>query len=640
MIKGLKTVSLSGFRGKVLNQNLADMDPSSLLQADNVQILSDGVIRTCPGYTLVSGLGTGPVVKMYDFQRVVDHKQFTIIQHAGILSAIYPDGSIHTLLTGVSTTVPMSFVQNAFILYGSDGVGAWRFIDKGDGGLTAFNWGIASPVTAPAISAGSASGLSLTYGRQYVYSYVCEYTDSLGIVRTSVSSPSPLSAFSGPTTNEAINLTSITPSSDPQVNKIWVFETVDAAMNTQATFYFAAEITNGTTSYADTLQDTALDETRQAPFNTNNPPPPCSRLVSFANMIWALTDNFIQFSGGANVILGIPEEGWNPEDFVSVPSGARTVVGGMVIDNGAVMVVGSQEWFMSIQVDTTAGAATINQQDRVVSPGLAGKQSLTQLPSFGIWVAPDKRLWSWSGGSQAADFSQVIALQVAGTKTVDDLQSSTLSTCEVRYFSFGEMHLILVAGDTGSGHLDWIAMYQLITSLNQYTGNLMISGSVVTDFFPAAAITATAKVLVGGEQYIYLGDIAGNVYRWPDGYSDNGTPITTVFSTAWLHGGGTVNEWLYADFEVDDFTVFSKAIFSAIALDKPDMNARLTLVAGKPYPFTYAAGQTVIRVPIRQVKGASVGKYFRMVVQLPADGTLHTVSKGEVAYKPLFKGTM
>lgn len=638
MIRGETELPITGFSGKVLNQNLANMDPSSLLLANNVQILSDGVIRTSPGYTLVVALGAGPVAKEYDFQRTVDHKQFVIIQHGGTITAIYPDGSLHTLSTGESS-VPYSFVQNAFALYGSDGIRAWRFVDIGDGGLTKYKWGITPPATAPAISIGSASSLSLTFGRQYVYSYVSTYTDSLGIVRTSVSAPSPMSAFSGPTTSQAVNLTSIIPSTDPQVNKIWVFETVDAAVNTQATFYFAAEITNGTTSFADTLQDNALDETRQAPFNTNNPPPPCSRLVSFANRIWALTDNFIQFSGGENVILGIPEEGWNPQDFVPVPSGARTVVGGLTINNGAVMVVGSAEWFMSIQVDTTGNSATINQQDRVVSPGLAGKQSIAQLPSFAVWVAPDKRLWSWSGGSEAADFSQSIALSVAGTKSVNELQISTLSTCEVRYFSYGQQHLILVAGNTGSGHLDWIALYQLVTSVNQYTGNLTISGSISTDFFPAVAITATANVLIGAQQFIYLGDTNGNVYRWPDGYADNGTPITTAFSTAWLHGEDTVNEWLFVDLEVDSLTAFNKAIFSAIALDTPNMNAPLTLIAGKPYPFTYASGQSVIRVPVRQVKNANVGKYFRMIVQLPADGTQHSVSKITVAYKPLFKGT-
>lgn len=630
---------LAGFSGKMLNQNLADMDPASLLQADNVQILSDGVIRTAPGYTLVSAMTPGPVAKIYDFQRTVDHKQFRIVQHGGTLTAIYPDGSLHTLSTGESSE-PYSFVQNAFVLYGSDGVRAWRFVDVGDGFLTKYQWGITAPATAPAISTGSASSLSLTYGRQYVYCYVSKYTDSLGVVRTSVSSPSPISAFSGPTSNQAVNLTSIIASTDPQVNKIWIFETVDAAVDTQATFYFAAEITNGTTSFADTLDNALLDETRQAPFNTNGPPPPCSRLISFANRIWALTDNFIQFSGGENVLLGIPEEGWNPEDFVPVPSGARTIVGGLTINNGAVMVVGSAEWFMSIQVDTTGNSTTINQQDRVVSPGLAGKQSLAQLPSFAVWVAPDKRLWSWSGGSEAADFSQAIALTVAGTKSVNELQIATLATCEVRYFSYGQMHLILVAGNTGSGYLDWIALYQLVTSVNQYTGNLTISGSIATDFFPAAHITATANVLIGGQQFIYLGDASGNVYRWPDGYADNGTPITTVFSTAWLHGDDTVNEWLFVDFEVDSLSAFNKAIFSAVALDRPDMNAPLTLIAGKPYPFTYAAGQTVIRVPVRQVKNANVGKYFRMIVQLPADGIQHAVSKIAVAFKPLFKGTM
>jgi hypothetical protein len=633
----MRELVIPGFSGKKLNQNLANMGTADLLQADNVQILSDGVIRTVPGYTLVHAFGAGPTNKIYDFQRAVDHKQFTMVQHGGTLDAIYPDGSVHTLSTG-ETSEPYSFVQNAFVLYGSNGVNAWRFVDAGDGNLTKYQWGITPPSTAPAVSVGSASSLSLIYGRQYVYCYVSEITDSLGVVRTSVSAPSPMSAFSGPTSSHAVNLTSITASTDPQVNKIWIFETFDAAVSTQSTFYFAAEISNGTTSFADTLADNSLDQTRQAPFNTNLPPPACSRLVSFASRIWALTDNFIQSSGGENVLLGIPEEGWNPQDFISVPSGSRIVVGGITIDNGSVMMVGTPEWYMSVQVDTTNSATTINQQDRTVTPGLAGKQGLVQIPGRLLWIAPDKRLWSWSGGSEAGNFSDDIGLTVAGTKSVNELSAAALSTAEIRYFTYGQQHYVLVAANTGTGHLDWIALYELITSVNQYSGNLSISGSISTDMFPTAPISATANVLVGNVPYVYLGDTAGNVYRWPDGFSGNGA---TIFSTGWLHDDlETVQEWAYVDFTVDDLTAFNRATIAAVAMDQPDMTKPLILVQARPYPFTHANGDRIIRVPIRQVKGASVGKYLRLQVQLPADGSQHSVVKASVAYKPLFRGSM
>src|SRR6185437_16420219 len=210
----------------------------------------------------------------------------------------------------------------SFIAYSSDGDNAWRYVDKA-GVLTKYKWGISAPSVAPLESL-SAGTLTLTYGRRYCFSYVSKYTDSLGIQRVSISAPSPLSAHTGHIASQVVNLTGLTASADGQVTHIWVFATSDSPPDTSATFYFAAEITNGTTSWADALTDDQLDQTRLAPFD-NNPAPPAPILTSFQNRIVACNGSLIQLSGYSEITLGIPEESWPISLFFNLPSGKRTI---------------------------------------------------------------------------------------------------------------------------------------------------------------------------------------------------------------------------------------------------------------------------------------------------------------------------
>lgn len=642
-IRGLKTEQIDKFNGKNLNVALQAMNEQDLLQASNVQILGDGTIQRMPGYTKVASV-SGAVLTIYDFQRAVDHKQYIFIQAGGSLYAMQADGTglQRVIQGGVSTTTRGAFVKNAFIAYFSDGTSSFRIVDN-NGTLTAYQWGISPPLTAPAIQIGSAAQFSLENGRNYVYCYVAEYTDSLGIIRTSVSAPSPFSPYSGPTVNQAVNLTSIEGSSDPQVNKIWVFATPDAPETTQGTFYFEAEIANPgagqVTEFTDTLTDDQQDQTRQAPFTINTPPPACNILNQFQSRVWAATPNFTQYSAFEEALLGIPEECWPATFFIPVPSGSKEPTGMITHDEGSSMLVGTAEAWMSV---TGYDSTTISSKDRVLSPGPAGKRLQIQTPTHLMWVGTDKRLWAWNGVTSltadipatAIDFGFPLGKQQPGTTSLNDLTDAQLTNAELRYFAYEEQHYVVLLANTNgvANVLNWMAVWEI----------LMINGSIAavipTDKFPLNAMTTSANVLNGSTPMLYFGDTLGNIYQWPNGYTDNGLSIPVSFSTAWIGSFKVKSSMLWADILCDDPGAFIKsATVSGVALDAPNMNVKPTLLQIQPYPVAGAGGQNVVRVGLR-AKPTAQGKFLRLVITFPTDSFNHQVSGISIAYRPIFAG--
>jgi hypothetical protein len=641
VIRNLKDVAVDNFNGKNLNVALQAMDSKDLLQATNIQILGDGALSRVPGYTVVNSAVGGSVLSIYDFQRAVDHKQFIFVQAGGNLWAMQADGSgLQKIVTGISTSVKAAYVKNAFICYVSDGTNSWRIVDN-QGTLTAYQWGMTPPATAPAIEVTGSALFSLQYGRQYVYCYVSEITDSLGIVRTSVSAPSPMSPFTGPVTNQQMDVSSIEGSGDPQCNKIWVFATYDAAQATQSTFYFAAEIANpgsGQASvFTDTLTDDELDDTRQAPFNINNPPPACAILNQFQNRIWAATPSFIQYSAYEEALLGIPEECWPPQNFIPVPSGSKLPTAMITHDSGTSMLACSIESCMQISgYDST----TISAQDRVLSPGAAGKHLVVQTPTYLFWVGTDKRLWAWNGvvsitsdiPAEAKDFGYPLGKSQPGTFSLNDINDAQLANAELKYFSYEEQHYVaLFANTDGTGNLNVAFLWEVVMI------NGAISNIIPTDKLPSDPITSVANVFVGSTPYLFLGTANGQIMRWPDGYVDAGKNISSVFSTAWI-GSDTKCQWMYADILVDNPSLFIKsAQVSGIALDLPDMNRKPSLLQINPYPVAGGNGSNIVRVNLRS-KPTSQGKYIRLLITLPSDSLNHTVSGIRIYARPLFTG--
>lgn len=645
MIRGLKQDGISEFKGKKITVNLAESEPGTLLSAKNVMILSDNQLRRAPGYTLITKVGNGPIKgQPYDFQRNVDQKQFVFIQSGSEIWYMNADGTGKTRIsTGEVGT--HQFVCNSFNAYSSDGTHAWRYVDNA-GVLTKYKWGISAPTTAPAIAL-SAGTLTLTYGRTYCYCFVSKYTDSLGIQRVSIGPPSPISAHTGPIASQVVTLSTLQVSADPQVTHLWIFEVSDSPANTSATYYFAAEITNGTTSWGDTLLDSALDQTRLAPFD-NNPAPPAPILTVFQNRVVAGNGSLLQLSGYSEITLGIPEESWPTSLFFNVPAGKRTISGMTALQEGTVLVVSTQDYWYAY---TGYDASTFAEQDRVASPGVAGSRCLVMTPMGLMYLSANQSVRVWNGSAgEAASISDEMCKKLTGTYSMEDIDPSHIAASQMAWYDFGPMNLLAVfvrTTDYAGQGFNWMQLWSFTNQTRETSGMYgagsglyqQLTGVYQTDKLPSDGITAIGSVDVGfaGQNFIFMGDAAGNIYRWPDGFLDNTNPYQSVGQLAWGLPNEGKSRFYWTDLVTDRAdSATSFKLFAATA-DAPDQSLSPTQLAVQNLPSPVNQSGVAIRAGMN-VPGVATGKYVSLWIVFPQDNNDAAVRKVIVASRPLNAG--
>ncbi len=652
-IRNLTPATVTAFTGKNTVQNMTDAAAGTLLSAKNILINADNQIRKAPGYTLVATMPNGgPVRSIFSFERAVDAKQFVFVQSGSEILQMQTDGSAIKVMSTGETSAEFQFVQNAFACYASNGAATHRFVDVG-GTLTTYNWGVAVPATAPTIAL-SAGTLTLQFGRRYVVCGVSKYTDSLGVQRVQVGPPSAMTAHTGPITNELVTLGSIAVSTDPQVNYQWIFATSDSPVATSATFFFAAEIANGTTAWGDSLPDSSLDQTRLAPYD-NNPAPPSALLTTFQNRVAAVQVNQLRLSGYSEIALGIPEESWPLSLFFNVPAGARRATAVSSLGQGTLLTVDT--------LDAKFGysgydASTFTEQDGIAAPGAVGKWAQTMTPFGLVYLSESKRLYIWNGNGNSAptELSSDIAVTYPGTYGMEDLDEGSLSEARLAWYGYGLRHfLVLLArtSDAPDANLNLIQIWSIPVKGSQssgmYTGSSaffnQIGGLYQTDKIAVQSFTAMALVKVNSVPYLFLGDANGNIFRFPDGFTDNGTPYAPNFSTPWsLLGEDAEKRFYFADLYVQSPTslddsggpVANFKMYAAVAGSAEDpvnyIELALQILPDPKQPSVYALRGNL------QVDGLNVGKYIRLAVQLPDDLADEVVLKMTVWHAPLYAG--
>lgn len=616
--------------GRYTKRNLLNVSGDHVLMAKDIILTGDGAAHKRPGYTLVKALGW-ETRKIFDFRRQSDFRQIILLAGSGKLAFMNADGTGYTELSTVEDqNAIFDFATNVFGAYCSNGVESYRLVDVA-GTLTKWNWGIAAPLSAPTVSLGAGT-LNLTYGRQYVYCYVSKWTDSTGVARIHIGAPSPTSAGTGAVTDGVITVGGLIASADPQVTHIWVFSTNDTPTNTTSALEFAAEITNGTTSWGDDQPDTALDPTRLAPYE-NYPAPAGTILVQFAQNILvggiAGHPDLVQSSGLGEVTLGIPQESFPLDLFFNVPGGIKAITA-MIVFNQAVMLSTQDFWFQL----TGTSASTFQEQDNIIAPGAAGPRCVCVLGGWLLWLGIDKKLWAWNGASEPIEISWKIARRDGGGMlAMEDLSAAQLATAELRGYSFGRYQLMALFCQTSENpqsYLDWVQLWDVSVlsgpagPFGQLTEDGRLQTSAESDMFPAHAMVASANVLVAAFAYLYIADVNGNIYRWPDGFTDSGLSYAPLLGSEFSdlsapnEPADALKRMRTLDVKTsrgDAATAFS--VFAA-ATDGANFGKPLAPVPVRPLPGA-DTDPTCLRAYLEQVRGASFGRLLRWAVEFPND---------------------
>lgn len=653
-IEGLNVDSYADFRlGRITNENLTEMRNEQLLLASNIIILDDKMPAKRPGYTLVV-TATGQILALFDFQRDYDQKQFLLVNSAGKLSAcsISPAGAVGnpTILSSVEDLLQsFQFVPIAYACYMTNGIKAYTLLDN-VGALKLYAMGITAPTNVPSVAL-VAGTVTTQYGWQWAFSWVRKVTDSFGATHVHVGPPSPLSNSSGPLTSQMANIGNFGAPPDPTWNFIWIWRTNDTPANSTSALFFDAEIAVGTATYGDANLDTALDLTRPIPYD-NNPPSLGIQgggiMVEYQSRIVICQGNIVQASGLEEILVGNPPESFPASLFFQIPGG-KSSISGAAIFNETLYLCTKDFWWTVSGYDVS----TFKKRDKILQPGAIGKKAICVTPTHLIFLGRDKKLYAWDGSSpKPIEISKALAKQLLGSLSMEDILSSDMQNAEVRWFSFGRYSYVLVLVNTGTvpaGQFDWIQLWN-----TKFLDETLADGTVLalseTDFFPTDIITASAAVEQGLATYMFFGDPAGNIYRWPDGFLDNGKTYTPTLGLPWSPGNvftgpmfhplprpDVIKRYFWADIQTDRNDATTSFGIEAVMADTPDMKLAPISIPLQQLPASSGTpALTAARAQLHQTPGCTIGRWSRLFITFPNDNLPATLLRLSISAKPQY----
>lgn len=294
-----------GLNSKTSKDKLYPGFSSSSDTFHDIDLSQPGVAKTRGGSDTVTNLGYLPR-RIFDWY--VPYMDYHYIVTQGGTKVTVLDQTYATLAedTGFTDTYTFDFLAYGDELFYGNGVDGNRIASIISSTPAFRNWGITKPSSAPTFAADSGTGISGTF--TYVYTYVNT---------TSGHESSASDASSGHSvTNKTINLTGLVASADPQVDKINIYRTTDSG----AYYYYLAQINNGTTTYADSIADTALGTT-QAPAYNDPPPVNFKAVEEWDGVIWGFeADSTVIYFSNTEFysVVGNPEESFHPDNYIDL----------------------------------------------------------------------------------------------------------------------------------------------------------------------------------------------------------------------------------------------------------------------------------------------------------------------------------
>ncbi len=290
--------------------SLPGNNPSALLDGLNCEVTPQHTIKRRAGFSslLTAALAVGETAQRFFSFRQLDGTLRLIVDATVRLRAVNTTGnSITTFYTPTTISTPFSFAPVGSMLYFANGKTGEE--QKWDG-TNQTRWGIVAPTDTPTTAQTSGT---LTAARGYEYRFVYKNTTT-----GHISTASTASACTNPFTSKTITVTGNF-GSDGQVDQIEVYRNADGG----GIFFKLGTVTNpgsGTWDFVDQVEDSALGTLKAPLAGLNNPPTDGIDNVAFhVGRMWGSVDNIVYYSGGGEILNGVPEESWSALNFFNFP---------------------------------------------------------------------------------------------------------------------------------------------------------------------------------------------------------------------------------------------------------------------------------------------------------------------------------
>ena len=314
--------------------SLPGNNPSALLDGLNCEITPQHTIKRRAGFSslLSTTLAAGETAQRFFSFRQLDGTLRLIVDATATLRAIaVAANTITTFYTPTTTSTPFSFAPVGSMLYFANGKTGEE--QKWDG-TNQTRWGIVAPTDTPTTAQ---TGGTLTAARGYEYRFVYK-NSSTGHISTA----STASACTNPFTSKTITVTGNF-GADGQVDQIEVYRNADGG----GIFFKLGTVTNpgsGTWDFVDQIEDSALG-TLKAPLAGLNAPPTdgINNVVFHVGRMWGSVNNIVYYSGGGEILNGVPEEAWSALNFFNFPGKVTALfpfsIGLLVFTESALFVI-------------------------------------------------------------------------------------------------------------------------------------------------------------------------------------------------------------------------------------------------------------------------------------------------------------
>lgn len=280
--------------------------------------------------------------------------------------------------------------------------GTWKVTSDTISGVQFAQPGLPDVATAaPAAGTIAFSNSNLITGRTWRYSYANSVTGLVG----PASLPSVTMPGGGLLSNVRDFVTA-PPATDPQVDTIWWFGTLDGGGDYAKVLSAPTNAGGNINVLGDARDDSLLDLTQQAPL-INFAPPVGSKFAKFQNRLFLAgivgAPQDIAYSAYEQVLTGNrPEECWFPSNRIRMAIGADDIRGFGVILPGVVAFSHSNQMFMfQGQVEDITTTLPVNftalMQELPWSTGCTSHAAIQSTPYGIVWVAADLSVKIWNG---------------------------------------------------------------------------------------------------------------------------------------------------------------------------------------------------------------------------------------------------